>query len=98
MRPSLFSHEEREHGERMTAALTNQTQRKGSLTVAQKCNPQTSCLPTQQGNSTTNNSIFTIPLLPMSQSRLRTEFEVLMYLGKGAFGDVLKVSQKMLHS
>lgn len=34
---------------------------------------------------------FSIPSLPTSQSRLRTEFEVLMYLGKGAFGDVLKV-------
>lgn len=32
-----------------------------------------------------------IPTLALSQSRLRTEFEVLMYLGKGAFGDVLKV-------
>ncbi|EDW16491.1 eIF-2-alpha kinase GCN2 [Drosophila mojavensis] len=34
---------------------------------------------------------FQIPTLALSQSRLRTEFEVLMYLGKGAFGDVLKV-------
>ncbi|KAH8310513.1 hypothetical protein KR044_001731 [Drosophila immigrans] len=34
---------------------------------------------------------FQIPSLALSQSRLRTEFEVLMYLGKGAFGDVLKV-------
>ncbi|XP_036323634.1 eIF-2-alpha kinase GCN2 [Rhagoletis pomonella] len=32
-----------------------------------------------------------IPLMPMSQSRLRNEFEVITYLGKGAFGDVLKV-------
>ncbi|KAH8383572.1 hypothetical protein KR009_009336, partial [Drosophila setifemur] len=34
---------------------------------------------------------YQIPTLALSQSRLRTEFEVLMYLGKGAFGDVLKV-------
>ncbi|ALC47839.1 Gcn2 [Drosophila busckii] len=34
---------------------------------------------------------FQIPTLALSQSRLRTEFEVIMYLGKGAFGDVLKV-------
>lgn len=34
---------------------------------------------------------YQIPTLALSQSRLRTEFEVLMYLGKGAYGDVLKV-------
>lgn len=36
-------------------------------------------------------SVFTIPAMAASHSRLKTEFEELKYLGKGAFGDVLKV-------
>uniref|UniRef100_W8B1Y4 non-specific serine/threonine protein kinase n=1 Tax=Ceratitis capitata TaxID=7213 RepID=W8B1Y4_CERCA len=36
------------------------------------------------------SSAFT-PIVPTGQSRLHTEFEILQYLGKGAFGDVLKV-------
>ncbi|XP_039950475.1 eIF-2-alpha kinase GCN2 [Bactrocera tryoni] len=36
-------------------------------------------------------SLSVMPVMPVSQSRLRNEFEVLTYLGKGAFGDVLKV-------
>lgn len=39
-----------------------------------------------------NQTLPSIPSLPSSQSRLGTEFEVLAYLGKGAFGDVLKVT------
>ncbi|XP_055902335.1 eIF-2-alpha kinase GCN2 [Eupeodes corollae] len=38
-----------------------------------------------------DRSGFTIPTLITSHSRLKTEFEELKYLGKGAFGDVLKV-------
>ncbi|XP_043655255.1 eIF-2-alpha kinase GCN2 [Drosophila teissieri] len=52
-------------------------------------------LPLQQHPSTVQRTgpamPYQIPTLALSQSRLRTEFEVLMYLGKGAFGDVLKV-------
>ncbi|XP_017089364.2 eIF-2-alpha kinase GCN2 isoform X1 [Drosophila bipectinata] len=38
---------------------------------------------------------YQIPTLALSQSRLRTEFEVIMYLGKGAYGDVLKVRNNL---
>nr|AAQ22516.1 LD22885p [Drosophila melanogaster] len=52
-------------------------------------------LPQQQHPNTVQRTgsamPYQIPTLALSQSRLRTEFEVLMYLGKGAFGDVLKV-------
>lgn len=33
-----------------------------------------------------------LPANPKGQSRIQNEFEVLKWLGKGAFGDVLKVS------
>ncbi|XP_054730561.1 eIF-2-alpha kinase GCN2 [Anastrepha obliqua] len=32
-----------------------------------------------------------MPIMPMSQSRLSNEFQLMSFLGKGAFGDVLKV-------
>lgn len=32
-----------------------------------------------------------LPANPKGQSRIQNEFEVLKWLGKGAFGDVLKV-------
>ena len=37
-----------------------------------------------------------IPFIPSSdsgQSRLKNEFEILRWLGKGGFGDVIKVTQ-----
>ena len=43
----------------------------------------------------TVDDIGTIPFIPSSeggQSRLTMEFEILVRLGKGAFGDVIKVS------
>ena len=33
-----------------------------------------------------------LPANPKGQSRIQNEFEVLKWLGRGAFGDVLKVS------
>jgi hypothetical protein len=33
-----------------------------------------------------------LPANPKGQSRIQNEFEVLKWLGKGGFGDVLKVS------
>lgn len=33
-----------------------------------------------------------LPANPKGQSRIQNEFEVLKWLGKGAFGDVLKVN------
>lgn len=33
-----------------------------------------------------------LPANPKGQSRIHNEFEILKWLGKGAFGDVLKVS------
>ncbi|XP_030371378.1 eIF-2-alpha kinase GCN2 isoform X2 [Scaptodrosophila lebanonensis] len=60
------------------ATLPQSTQRRGSLETS----------PAQRNVAAVP---FQMPTLTLSQSRLRTEFEVLMYLGKGAFGDVLKV-------
>ncbi|XP_068157751.1 eIF-2-alpha kinase GCN2 [Drosophila tropicalis] len=52
---------------------------------------RTTTMPVQRPTGPTAALPYQIPTLALSQSRLRTEFEVLMYLGKGAFGDVLKV-------
>lgn len=86
MRSSLFTAEDKEN-QHLTLAIT-QNQGKPSLAVA-PLNTKQKALAVPS----TPQCIapFTIPSLPSSQSRLRTEFEVLMYLGKGAFGDVLKV-------
>ena len=81
----------------MSVMSQQQSLRKPSMAVApQSCVQEFSkaASPLVEVSKNANAaSVFTIPSLPSSQSRLRNEFEVLMYLGKGAFGDVLKVGK-----
>ena len=44
--------------------------------------------------------IVNIPFIPSSDSgsRLQNEFEILKFIGKGGFGDVIKVSAHMMSS
>ncbi|KAL9892877.1 eukaryotic translation initiation factor 2 alpha kinase Gcn2 isoform 1-T1 [Glossina fuscipes fuscipes] len=84
LRSSLFNNEEKE----------NVLLAKASVNLNTQLKLKTNALPPLniiQRQETLAAAPLTIPSLPSSQSRLRTEFEVLMYLGKGAFGDVLKV-------
>ena len=92
---SFVSQEDKENGHYMSIMSQYQSLRKPSLAVAPMSSVQDfskKSVSLLEANKKTNaSSGFTIPSLPSTQSRLRTEFEVLMYLGKGAFGDVLKV-------
>ncbi|XP_013102234.2 eIF-2-alpha kinase GCN2 [Stomoxys calcitrans] len=93
LRCSLLTADEREN-QHITMALTTHRTLGGAMKPSMAVAPLN--LKQRQGAGqapTTPQTIapFSIPSLPSSQSRLRTEFEVLMYLGKGAFGDVLKV-------
>ncbi|XP_023293055.2 eIF-2-alpha kinase GCN2 [Lucilia cuprina] len=83
LRSSLFTAEDKEN-QHLTLALSGHAHQ-----AAVSLNPKQRALAVPSTPQTI--APFTIPSLPSSQSRLRTEFEVLMYLGKGAFGDVLKV-------
>uniref|UniRef100_A0A1I8NAC2 non-specific serine/threonine protein kinase n=1 Tax=Musca domestica TaxID=7370 RepID=A0A1I8NAC2_MUSDO len=93
LRCSLFTNEDKEN-QHLTMALTTYKTNGGggkpSLAVAPLNLKQRNNV-TAQPTTPQALAPFSIPSLPTSQSRLRTEFEVLMYLGKGAFGDVLKV-------
>ncbi|XP_075148275.1 eukaryotic translation initiation factor 2 alpha kinase Gcn2 [Haematobia irritans] len=92
LRCSLFTTDDKEHQYTTMALTTQKTHggRKPSLAVA-PLNLKKARTGDAQPTTPQTLAPFSIPSLPSSQSRLRTEFEVLMYLGKGAFGDVLKV-------
>lgn len=73
---------------RKDAMKVFQTQRNGEMDLT---NYSEGARERRESVAVTNGNAYTIPTLNMNQSRLRTEFEVQSYLGKGAFGDVLKV-------
>lgn len=88
LRSSLFTAEDKEN-QHLTLALSCHPNQQNPTQPAGSVQPKQRALTVP--NTPQTLAAFTIPSLPSSQSRLRTEFEVLMYLGKGAFGDVLKV-------
>ncbi|XP_037943852.1 eIF-2-alpha kinase GCN2-like [Teleopsis dalmanni] len=81
LRFASFMHDDKDNGY-LSVAIKNPTQHNADLGVGNQNKTRNLAVPAAD---------VAIMALPTSQSRLRTEFEVLTYLGKGAFGDVLKV-------